>query len=108
MSLSLAHGVDDQLKVAEALEGVAAVAVQQGRAKDAASVLGAAAVLRQRTEAPVAAHRRPAHERVIAAARAALDPATFTAEWDTGGAWPLPQTVSEAQSLVETLAQPPF
>ena len=94
-SLTLAHAVDDKVKVADALEGVAAVAVQQGQAEHAAThVLGAAAALRDRIAAPVAAHRRAALARIIAASRAVLDEVAFASAWDTGQGWTLEQAIS--------------
>jgi predicted ATPase/transcriptional regulator with XRE-family HTH domain len=105
-SLTLAHGVDDKMKVADGLEGVASVAVRQGQAERAARVLGAAAALRDRIEAPVAAHRRAALARIIAASQAELDEATFTTAWNVGQVGALEQAISEAVGLAEALASP--
>jgi hypothetical protein len=85
---------------------VASVAVRQGQAERAARVLGAAAALRDRIEAPVAAHRRAALARIIAASQAELDEATFTTAWNVGQVGTLEQAISEAVGLAEALASP--
>jgi predicted ATPase/DNA-binding XRE family transcriptional regulator len=100
-SLALAQRVDDQLKIAEALEGVAAVAAHRGAAERAAHVLGAAAALRERIAAPVAGHHRAAYAQLVAATRAALQPAAFAAAWDIGQEWSLDQVVAEARALTQ-------
>jgi predicted ATPase/transcriptional regulator with XRE-family HTH domain len=106
-SLTLAHAVDDKVQVADALEGVAAVAVQHGQVELATHVLGAAAALRDRIAAPVAAHRRAALTRVLAASRAALDEVAFASAWDVGQGWTLEQSVARAKDLTEVLASQP-
>jgi tetratricopeptide (TPR) repeat protein len=103
-SLILAQGVDDKLQVADALEGVATIAVRQGQAERTAQLLGAATALRDRMEAPVAAHRRAVLADSIAASRAALGHAAFVAAWNVGQAWTMEQAAREARSLAETLA----
>jgi predicted ATPase/transcriptional regulator with XRE-family HTH domain len=102
-SLTLAHAVDDKVQVADALEGVAAVAVQQGQTERAVRLLAAAVALRDRIAAPVAAHRRAAHTRVLAASRAVLDEVAFASAWDIGQGWTLGQSVAEAKDLTEAL-----
>ena len=58
--------------MADALDGVASVAAARGQAERAARLHGAAATLRERLGAQVAPWERPAHEREVAAVRAAL------------------------------------
>jgi predicted ATPase/transcriptional regulator with XRE-family HTH domain len=105
--LALSHHVDDKMIVAGALEGLAGAATRQDEAERAGQLLGAAAALRDRIEAPVAAHRRASHAGIVAATRAGLDTATFTAAWESGQAWPLEQAVAEAMVLAEVLAEAP-
>jgi non-specific serine/threonine protein kinase len=85
-----------QLWVANALDGVAAVAAVRGQPERAARLHGAAAALRERMGAAVAPWERPAYERDLAAARAALAPDAFDAAWAAGAAQPLEEAVAEA------------
>ena len=55
----------------------------------------------------MAAHRRAALERIVAASRAALGEATFTAAWEAGQAWPLEQAVAEATAIAAAIAVHP-
>jgi predicted ATPase/transcriptional regulator with XRE-family HTH domain/Tfp pilus assembly protein PilF len=103
-SLTLAHTVDDKMIVADALEGLAGAAVRQDEAERAAQLLGVAAALRDRIEAPVAAHRRATHTQIVAATRASLEPATFAAAWEIGQNRPLACAVAEALAAVPALA----
>jgi hypothetical protein len=99
-SLALSHHVDDKMIVADALEGLAGV----GSATVHAAHVLAAAALRERIEAPVAAHRRAAHAETVASTRAGLDVAAFAAAWESGQSWSLAHAVTEAMALAETLA----
>ena len=65
-------------------------------AERAARLYGAAAALRERLGAAVVPWERPAHERDLAAVRAALGPAAFAAAWAAGAALPLEAAVAEA------------
>jgi hypothetical protein len=104
-SLALAHGVEDKMKIADNLEGVADVAVRLGQAEQAASLLGAAAALRDRISGPIPAHRRDDHARIVAAARAGLAAERYAAAWQTGQSWSLAEAVGEARSHAEAMAE---
>src|SRR5262249_52477903 len=66
------------------------------RALQAARLFGAAAVLREAANAPLAARHRAEYERQVAAARALLDPASFAAAWAEGQAMTLDEAVAYA------------
>jgi predicted ATPase/transcriptional regulator with XRE-family HTH domain len=81
---------------AHALQGLAAARAALGDARGAARLFGAAAALREAVGAPLAPADRAAHDRDLAATRAALDEAAFAAAWAAGQALPLDQAVAEA------------
>ncbi|HEX6668280.1 MAG TPA: LuxR C-terminal-related transcriptional regulator, partial [Gemmatimonadales bacterium] len=97
-SLALVGDSSHFLFVADALDGVAAVAATRGQPERAARLHGAAAALREQMGEVVPPWERPAHERDLAAARAALEPAAFEAAWAAGVALPLEAAVAEAMS----------
>jgi predicted ATPase/DNA-binding SARP family transcriptional activator len=85
-----------QGRIAESLEGLAAVAAGEGDAGRAARLLGAAAVRRE-----VVIARRPSaehveHERHLTALRTTLGEEAFTAAWEEGRAMPLESAVAYA------------
>ena len=82
--------------MADALDGVAGVAAARGQAERAARLHGAAAALREQLGATVVPWEHPAHERDLAAVRAALEPEAFAAAWAAGAALPLEAAVAEA------------
>jgi non-specific serine/threonine protein kinase len=95
-SLALAGDSGHRLWQADALEGVAAVAAAWGQPERAARLHGAAAAVREQMGEAVPPWVRPARERDLAAARAALAPDAFDAAWAAGAALPLEAAVAEA------------
>ncbi|WP_018215859.1 BTAD domain-containing putative transcriptional regulator [Salinispora vitiensis] len=83
-SFALASAVGDPRAQALALEGLAGAAVIDGRAEQAARLLGAAAMARDSVGAPLPAGERGDVDRITAAARAALGAPNFATEFDRG------------------------
>jgi predicted ATPase/DNA-binding XRE family transcriptional regulator len=77
------------------LEGLARVAVAQGRMERAARLCGAAAALREDSGWPLPPVKRAEHERTVAAAREALGEEAFEAAWVRGHALPLEETITD-------------
>jgi predicted ATPase/DNA-binding XRE family transcriptional regulator len=78
------------------LEGLARVAVAQGRMQRAARLCGAAAALREDRGWPLPPAKRVEHERTTAAAREALGEEAFEAAWAEGHAMPLEDAITVA------------
>ena len=97
--LALFTELGDRRIIALALDGVAGLAVAWGQPERAARLFGAAAALREASGLPVEPAFRAAHERDVAAARAALGEDAFAAGWATGAALPLPAAVAEAAAI---------
>jgi hypothetical protein len=100
-SLSLRHQMGERLGLgrlglAECLEGLAAVAIGQGEAGQAARLSGAADALRQALGAPIPLVDRPSQEATVRAARAMLGTPAFDAAWAAGAALTLDQAVAAA------------
>ncbi|HEX5505153.1 MAG TPA: tetratricopeptide repeat protein, partial [Thermomicrobiales bacterium] len=87
-SLAQSGRLGDRRAVAEGLERLAraelAGAGDPGELRRAARLLGAAATLRDRLDAPRAPVHQADHERAVAAARGALGDAAFAAAWAAG------------------------
>ena len=77
------------------LEGLARVAVAQGRMEQAARLCGVAAALREDMGQPLPPTRRAEHDRTMAAARAALGEDAFTTAWAKGHALPLEEAIRD-------------
>jgi DNA-binding CsgD family transcriptional regulator len=75
-----------------------------GQPEPAARLLGAAAALRARLDAPLPRLDRPLEEQWVAASRAALGEPAFEAAWAAGAALPLEAAVAEADALLAALA----
>jgi len=83
--------------LAYVLDGMAGVAVAEGRMERAARLWGAVAALCVARQVPPPPPIAPAQqERDLAAARAALGPAAFTAAWTAGGELSLERALAEA------------
>ncbi len=80
----------------EKLGGLSAV---RGQADRAATLLGAAEVLRKRKNAPVESMDQDDHRRFVQRTRRQLDETTFTAAWQDGRAMPLEQAIALGLSL---------
>lgn len=78
-SLALLRALQDTQSIIAALEALAAVAAQRQEVRWAAQLWGAAEALRETTRPGTSSTAHPASERNMAAARAQLDPAAFSA-----------------------------
>ena len=104
-SLALFREMEDKKGVARCLEGLAGVAGAIGQPERAARLWGAAEVLWEPVGRQVPAERA-AYDRSVAAARAQLDLAAFTAAWAKGRAMPLEQAIAEANAPIRKIDQP--
>jgi tetratricopeptide (TPR) repeat protein len=77
------------------LEGLARVAVAQGRMERAAHLFGTAAALREDWGWPLPPSKRTEHDRTVAAAHGALGKEEFTAAWTRGHALPLEEAIED-------------
>jgi predicted ATPase/DNA-binding XRE family transcriptional regulator len=77
------------------LEGLARVAVAQGRMERAARLFGTAAALREDRGWPLPPSKRTEHDRTVAAAHGALGKEAFTAAWTRGHALPLEEAIED-------------
>jgi predicted ATPase/DNA-binding winged helix-turn-helix (wHTH) protein len=92
-SLTIAGDLTDPTAAAEALEGFAELAVAKQALKRAATILGAAARLREEMGHTMSVHEEREHKRVGAAARAALGDDAFDQAWREGSAMELEEAV---------------
>jgi hypothetical protein len=94
--LQISHAIGARGVLAEALEGMAWLAVAEEQAARAAQVGGAAEALREALGAALHPVSRPGHDRGVAAMRPALGETGFAAAWGEGRALPLDEAVSFA------------
>jgi non-specific serine/threonine protein kinase len=92
-SLTLAGDLTNPDAAAQALEGFAELAVAKHAPKRAATILGAAARLREEIGLARSVHEEREHKRVVAATRAALGDDAFDQAWREGGAMDLEEAV---------------
>ncbi len=92
-SLGLAQTHGDRRFLAETLVGIAILCANRGQAIHAARLYGAAATLHEQVGAPVEDWERPAHDRGLALAQAALSPEAFAGAWADGAVLP-PMTIA--------------
>ena len=83
-SFVLFQEIGSQWDIAYVLEGLAHVKTYRGSPGDAARLLGAAEALRETLGAPRPPNEVEPHERHVARARSAMDPAGFTTAWNEG------------------------
>jgi len=76
------------------LEGLARIAVAQGRMERVAWLCGAAAALREDRGWPLPPAKRAEHDRTVVAARGALGEDAFVAAWVRGDALPLDDAIT--------------
>jgi predicted ATPase len=95
-SLTIAGDLTDPHAAVEALEGFAELAVAKHAAKRAATILGAAARLREEMGLPIPVHEEREHKRMAAATREALGDDAFDRAWREGGAMELEEVVRYA------------
>jgi transposase len=104
-SLALFREMGDKQGIAKCLEGLASVAGAVGQPERAARLWGAAEILwgpggwRSPAE-------RAAYDRSVAAARAQIELAAFTAAWAWGRAMYLEQAIAEASAPIRKIDQP--
>jgi predicted ATPase len=98
---ALAWRIGEKVAVAEAIEGLASVACDRGDASRCARLLGAAEALRETIGVPLPAVHEGEIERCVAAARAALGEAAFTAALDEGRSQVPEQAVAAVAAAVE-------
>ena len=97
-SLTIAGNLMDPDAAAEALEGFAELAVAKHAPKRAATILGAAAHLREETGLALPVPEEREHKRVVEATRAALGDDAFDQAWREGSAMDLEEAVRYALS----------
>jgi predicted ATPase/DNA-binding XRE family transcriptional regulator len=95
-SLGLGRRTGQNHTILTCLEGLARVAVAQGRMQRAARLRGAAAALREDRGWPLPPAKHVEHERTTAAAREALGEEAFEAAWAEGYAIPLEDAITVA------------
>jgi predicted ATPase/DNA-binding winged helix-turn-helix (wHTH) protein/Tfp pilus assembly protein PilF len=96
-SLAIRRELGDKMGVAELLEKQAAVMAAVGKVLHAARIAGAAERLREEIGCPLTPGERIAHDRHMAAARAALgDDAAFNRAWNDGRALSLEQAIENS------------
>jgi ATP/maltotriose-dependent transcriptional regulator MalT len=105
-STTLFHGLGEQRRVAECLAEFAAVAAATGQPHVAATLGGAAELLRELTGSPAEPMEQEAIASTSAMARAALGDSIFATAWTAGRAIPLEEAVALALNLAA--AQPPM
>src|SRR5262249_26046334 len=98
-SLAICQETNHRPGVAQALDGLAAVASARGEPERAARLLGAAAALREVIGVTPPPAERAEHERGLAAVRAGPRPAAVAAAWAAGRALPIEQAVAEAVAI---------
>ncbi len=94
--LRLSHINGNKLVQAQALEGCAGLALENGQSQSAARMLGAAQATRDVIGSPTPPVLRAWHEQEIAATRAALSESAFAATWAEGQAMTLEQATTYA------------
>jgi non-specific serine/threonine protein kinase len=95
-SLTIAADLMDPHAAVEALEGFAELAVAKHAPKRAATILGAAARLREEIGLALSVREEREHKRLAAAARAALGDAAFDQAWREGSAMELEEAARYA------------
>ncbi len=99
-SLSLLCEAGEKRRIAQSLEGIAALAVSLGDLTRAARLIGAAESLRISLGAPMELSRHPAHNQTIAAVCASLVDGAFTAAYAAGRSLSWESAVAEAFALL--------
>jgi len=95
-SLRLAASLGFPDRVAEALEGLAAVFVRRGDPARAARCLGAAARRREVAGVPLPHADRALQEETAIASRKQCGPEAFAGAWEVGRSMPLPDLIADA------------
>jgi non-specific serine/threonine protein kinase len=105
-SLTIVRDGRDPVAVLLAVKSLAAVAAVRGDPVKATQLFGAAEALRERHGIDVPPAERPRLEQAIAAARARLTEAAFTAAWAAGRTLPMAVAITEALAVASEVNQP--
>ncbi len=97
-SLALGRQLGDKEVIALALEGLAAVAAEDGALDQAARLWGGAAALREAVGLPLTPTDRPLYEREVEAARTRLGDGAWHRAWQEGWDTSLEVLIDEALS----------
>ena len=103
-SLALSRSLGDQRGVAGTLGGIAAIVLARGQPERATRLLGAAQALGDSIGVTHLGHHLY-YERILVAARAALNEPVFADAWDEGQALLPEQAIADALGEVELIAQ---
>jgi non-specific serine/threonine protein kinase len=95
-SFTIAHALADPVATMEALEGFAELAAAKHAHKRAATILGAAARMREEIGHSIPLNEEREHARVVAATRTALGDEAFDQAWREGSAMELEEAVRYA------------
>lgn len=95
---SLGRSISVRTPIVPRLEGFAELAVAKHDLKRAATILGAAARLREEIGLALSVHEEREHKRVAAATRAVLGDDAFDQAWREGGAMELEEAVRYAMN----------
>ena len=106
-SLALFQTIGTRDGLAGGLANVAALMAKVGQHETAARLFGAAEGLAEQVGSLPKLPERAAHERALAAARAALDRSLFAVAYDAGRAQPVEQAIAEAMACSTQLAAAP-
>jgi predicted ATPase/class 3 adenylate cyclase len=85
-SMEIRRATGDRLGIAECLEGLAGIAVRDGRAEQAARMLGAAEAIREAIATPQSLADQGRYGECVSAVRRCLDPERLAEEWAKGRA----------------------
>ena len=89
------------LTILRCMEGLARVAIAQGRMERAAWLCGAAAAPREDKGWPLPPARRAEHDHIVAAARQALGGELFAAAWTRGHALSVEEAITSTLGMDE-------
>src|SRR5262249_47308174 len=87
--------IDHRRIMSECLEAMGLMLCDQGQAERAASLLAAAAGVREATGRPLRPTQQPALDRAVATLPAALGDAAVALAWEAGRASPLDQAIAK-------------
>lgn len=105
-SLTIYQETGDKRGIASSLDGLAASRAVEGKAEQAALLLGAGEALRDLIGAPLLLSNRTRYERGVAMAQGQLDKAAFSTAWAKGRMMPLEQAIRYALELRSDSYQP--
>jgi hypothetical protein len=100
-SIQRFQAIGERRHIPRGLEGLAHAAALTGDPERAATLLGAAAAIREQTGVPLPPVEQPAYDATLERVRSALTPTELAARWDTGSAMLLAAAVDFAIAGVE-------